>query len=170
MKGVPMQLTEPRIEERPEQSSVAITRRTSMGDLGSTIPPLLDEVFGWLGKQGIEPVGPPFFRYDVVNMPGDMVVAAGVPIGAPVVGEGDIEGAIIPAGRYVTAIHTGYPMELEAATGQLLAWAEMQGVTWSMHREADGEHWEGRYEFYLDSPHDQPDMAKWRTTLAVLTA
>ena len=165
-----MQMSEPQFEERPEQSYVAITRRVSMGELGEKIPPLLGDVFGWLGKQGIAPSGPPFFRYDVINMPGDMVVAAGVPIAAPAVGEGEIEAGTIPAGRYVTAMHTGHPAELEAATGQLLTWADAHDVTWQRDIESDGEHWVARYEFYLDSPEDQPDMTKWRTELALLVA
>jgi effector-binding domain-containing protein len=165
-----MQMTEPTIQERQEQSYVAISRRVSMDELGSTIPPLLGDVFGWIAKQGLTQAGPPFFRYVVLNMPGDMVVAAGVPIAEPVAGEDEIEAGTVPAGRYVTAVHTGHPDELEAATGQLLAWADAHDVTWPMHREADGEHWDARYEFYLDSPDEQPDMTKWRTQLAFLTA
>ncbi len=165
-----MQMTEPTFDERQDQSYVAITRRTSMGQLGLEIPPLLGDVFGWLGEKGVESAGPPFFRYDVIDMPGDMVVAAGVPVVAPVAGEGEIEVGIIPAGRYLTALHTGHPDELEEATGQLLAWAEARGVTWARRIEADGEHWDARYEFYLDSPDTEPDMSKWRTELAFLTA
>ena len=165
-----MQMTEPQIEERQAMSYVAITRRTSMGQLGSEIPPLLGDVFGWLGKQGLEPAGPPFFRYDVIDMKGVMVVAAGVPVAAPVAGDGEIEAGTIPAGRYVTAVHTGHPDELERITGRLLAWGEAQGVTWARTLEADGEHWTARYEFYLDSPESEPDMTKWRTELAFLTA
>ena len=165
-----MQMTELKIEERHAMSYVAITRHTSMGELGSEIPPLLGDVFGWLGKQGVESAGPPFFRYDVIDMAGVMVVAAGVPVAAPVAGEAEFEAGTIPAGRYVTAVHTGHPDELETATGQFLASAEAQGVTWARTLEADGEHWVARYEFYLDSPDSQPDMTKWRTELAFLTA
>ena len=120
-----MQMTETQFEERPEQSYVAITRRVSMGELGEKIPPLLGDVFGWLGKQGIAPAGPPFFRYDVIDMAGVMVVAAGVPIDSPVAGEGDIEAGTIPAGRYATVTHTGHPDELEAA--------DLLGVQCSCH-------------------------------------
>jgi effector-binding domain-containing protein len=141
-KGMAMQPAQPSIEVRQEQLYVAISRRVSMEEMASTIPPLLGDVFGWLGKQGIAPAGPPFFRYVVLNMPGDMVVAAGVPIDAAVAGEGDIEPGTIPAGRYVTAMHTGHPAELEEATGKLLEWADAHDVTWPMHHEADGEHWD----------------------------
>jgi effector-binding domain-containing protein len=165
-----MLMSDPTIEARPEQAYVGISRRVSMERFASVIPPLLGQVFGWLDKSGIEPAGPPFFRYQVIDMSSEMEVVAGVPIPEPVDGEGEIEPGTIAAGRYVTAVHTGHPQELMAATGRLLAWAEAHGVTWAMHPESDGEHWHGRYEFYFDSPDEEPDMTKWRTEFAFLTA
>lgn len=165
-----MLMTEPTIESRPERPYVAITRRVSMESFASVVPALLGQVFGWLTDAGIEPARPPFFRYALINMPGQMEISAGVPIPAAVAGDGGVEAGTIPAGRYVTAMHTGHPSELMEATGRLLEWAEAAGVTWAMHPESDGEHWDGRFEFYFDSPDDQPDMTKWRTELAFLTA
>ncbi len=165
-----MLMTEPTIETRTERPYVAITRRVSMESFASVVPPLLGDVFGWLAGAGIEPASPPFFRYSLINMPGEMEIAAGVPIPAPVVGDGEIHAGTIPAGRYVRAMHTGHPSELMEATGRLLEWAEAAGVTWAMHTEPDGERWDGRFEFYLDDPDTEPDMTKWRTELAFLTA
>jgi effector-binding domain-containing protein len=120
-----MHMTEPAIETRPEQPCVAITRRTGMEQLATVIPPLLGEVFGWLGKAGIEPAGPPFFRYAVIDMAAEMEIAAGIPVAVAIAGDGEIESGIISAGRYVTASHTGHPAELMEATARLLAWAEL---------------------------------------------
>ncbi len=103
-------------------------------------------------------------------MSGEMEVSAGVPTATPVAGDDEVEPGTIAAGRYVTAIHTGHPDELVEATRQLLEWAASHDVTWAMHRELDGEHWDGRFEFYFDSPDDKPDMTKWRTELAFLTS
>lgn len=165
-----MQMTEPTIETRSELPYVGITRRTSMESFVSVVPPLLGDVFQWLESSGTEPAGPAFFRYFLINMPGEMEISAGVPTAAAVPGEGEIRAGIVPAGRYVTAMHTGHPDELMEATRRLLEWAESAGVVWAMHDEADGEHWHGRFEFYLDGPDTEPDMTKWRTEFAFLTA
>lgn len=165
-----MQMTEPTIETRPELPYVAITRRVTMESFASVVPPLLDQVFGWLENVGTEPAGPPFFRYSLINMPDAMEIVAGVPTTTAVSGEGEIAAGTIPAGRYVTATHTGHPDELMEATRQLLGWAESDGITWAMHSEPDGEHWDARFEFYLDGPDTEPDMTKWRTELAFLTS
>lgn len=165
-----MQMTQPTIETRIEQPYVAITRRVSMESFASVVPPLLGEVFGWLSGAGLEPAGLPFFRYSVINMPGEMEISAGVPTAEPVLAEGEIEAGTIVAGAYVTATHTGHPQELMEATRTLLEWADSHGVSWAMHAEPDGEHWGGRFEFYLDGPDTEPDMTKWRTELAFLTA
>ena len=46
----------------------------------------------------------------------------------------------------------------------------------AMHAEPDGEHWDGRFEFYLNPPEDEPDTeqspcaaltAQWAQTLGV---
>jgi effector-binding domain-containing protein len=165
-----MLMTEPTIETRAEQNYVAITRRVSMDSFASVVPPLLDRVFSWLAETGLEPAGHPFFRYSMIDMPGEMEVSAGAPISTSTVGDGEVEAGTIPAGHYVTATHTGHPSELMDATRRLLEWAESAGVTWAMHTEPDGEHWDGRFEFYLNGPDTEPDMAKWRTELAFLTA
>jgi hypothetical protein len=52
------------------------------------------------------------------------------------------------------------------ATGDLLAWAERQGLTWDTTPTPDGERWGCRLEEYLSDPDEEPDMTKWETVLA----
>jgi hypothetical protein len=55
---------------------------------------------------------------------------------------------------------------LKAVTGDLLAWADDEGLTFDVERRPDGEHWASRVEFYLSDPREVPDMNKWETVLA----
>ncbi|MFL6075874.1 MAG: hypothetical protein ACJ73S_20985, partial [Mycobacteriales bacterium] len=60
---------EPTIVERPAQPYVAIRQEVTM----ATIPEIADrlpEVFGWLGAHGAEQAGPPFLKYNVIDMAG----------------------------------------------------------------------------------------------------
>jgi len=90
----------------------------------------------------------------------------GVPVAAPVDGDGDVIAGAIPAGRYVTLTHVGHPSELMGATKTLLDWAAGQGLAFDVSPDVAGERWGSRVEYYLTDPREEPDMTKWVTELA----
>jgi hypothetical protein len=69
----------PEIVTRAEQPYVAIRARVTMTALGG-VADRLPEVFGWLGVHGLAPAGPPFFKYNFVDMARELEVEAGVPV------------------------------------------------------------------------------------------
>src|SRR2546429_9939364 len=69
----------PEIVTRPEQPYVAIRTQVTMEDLGMVVPPLNQEVFAWLGKRGTPPAGAPFWKYNVIDMAGELPLEAGPP-------------------------------------------------------------------------------------------
>src|SRR5215207_9331534 len=73
-------IAEPKLEDRKEQRYVGIRMQVPMRKLKDIIPQSIDEIFSWLGKQGVEPAGPPFIRYHVINMAGKMDVEVGMPV------------------------------------------------------------------------------------------
>jgi effector-binding domain-containing protein len=124
------------------------------------------EVFGWLGARGLAPAGAPFFKYNVIDMTRELEVEAGVPVAAPVDGDGTVLFGVLPAGRYATLTHVGHPSELVDATKALLDWAAGQGLSWDVSPGDRGERWGSRLEIYLTDPSVEPDMSKWETELA----
>ena len=156
----------PEIVTRPEQSYAAIRVRVSMADLAAVVPPLNQEVFAWLGERGAPPAGPPFWKYNVIDMAAKLEIEAGVPVAAAVAGDDRVVTGVLPAGRYATLTHVGHPSELVAATGALLDWAAGQGLTFDVTPGDDGEQWACRLENYLTDPSQEPDMSKWVTELA----
>ena len=159
-------ITEPKLVERSEQHYVAIRKLVSMAEIGPTLPPLSDDVFAWLAGKRIQPSGAVFWRYNVVEMDTKLEIDVAVPVASAVKVDGQIIADILPAGRYATMLHTGHPAELEEATANLLAWAEKNNIQWKMN----GERWGGRVEWYFSDPSIEPDMTKWETELAFLTA
>ncbi|MBK8618453.1 MAG: GyrI-like domain-containing protein [Anaerolineales bacterium] len=159
-------ITEPKLVERSEQHYVAIRKLVTMAEIGPILPPLSDDVFAWLAEKGIQPSGAVFWRYNVVEMDKKLEIDVAVPIASAVKGDGQIIADVLPAGRYATMLHTGHPSELEEATANLLAWAEKNNIQWKMN----GERWGGRVEWYYSGPDTEPDMSKWETELAFLTA
>jgi effector-binding domain-containing protein len=150
--------------ERPDRPYVAVTGRVTM----QTIPEIADrygEVFGWLTEQGLQPAGPPFFRYLVIDMDRGLVMQAGVPVRSPVQGSGEVEASVLPGGRYATTTYTGHPAELVEVTRRMLEWAEDQGLQWDVKPSVEGEVWGCRLEHHETDPAEEPDLNRWRTRL-----
>jgi len=160
-------MSAPEIVTRAEQPYVAIRGHVSMAELGA-FAVRTGEVFAWLGSRGLTPAGPPFLKYNVIDMMRQLEVENGVPLTAPVedTGEGEVISGVLPAGRYATVTHVGHPSELAGTTKALLDWAAARGLTWDMSPGETGERWGSRLEFYLTDPREEPDMSKWITQLA----
>ncbi len=155
----------PHVIEREEQPFAAIRDRIPMSGIAA-LADRVPEVFDWLGTQGVDPAGPVFFRYTVIDMAGLLEMEVGVPVAVPLgQGDGDLVVGVLPSGRYLTTRHTGHPQSLEQATGELLAWAARHGYTWDVQLLDDGEHWGCRLEEYLSDPVEQPDLDTWQTDL-----
>ena len=155
----------PEIETRAEQPYVAVKAKVTMGEIAA-FARRFGEVFGWLDSHGLAPAGPPFFKYNVIDMARELEMEAGVPIATATDGDDQIVAGVLPAGRYATLTHVGHPSELMAATKALLDWAAEQGLTWDVTPSEDGDRWACRLENYLTDPDQEPDMSKWVTQLA----
>lgn len=161
-------LTSPRFEQRAEQPCLFIRTEVRMGEIESKVVPLIPQLFGWLQAHDVPPVGPLFFRYNVIDMDGLMEIDVGTIVGKPVKDDATVQSGSIAAGSYVTMRHTGHPEELMPATAYLLAWGQQHQVAWRKQPRGKAEAWAGRYEFYLDGPDTEPDMSKWRTDLVFM--
>ena len=117
----------PTIETRIDQPYAAIPVSVSMEELGTVVPPLTGQVFGWLAGRGISPAGPPFWRYVVVDMEAKLELETGVPVASQVDGDDQVRTGLLPAGRYATVVHTGHPDTLVTAT----CWTGLRSAAWT---------------------------------------
>lgn len=152
--------------EQPYAGVVKTVTMTTIGHIADAIP----EIIAWLERKGTSVAGPPFLRYLRIDMSDDLDVEAGVPVAAPIDGDGDIYAGTLPAGRYATVTHRGHPDELLEVNDRLLSWADESGVRFDMTTASDGERWACRMERYLTNPAEQPDMHQWETQLAIKLA
>ena len=156
----------PYIAERAEHAYAGIQGSVTMAGIGPFAMGRTPEVFGWLAARGISPAGPPFLRYNVIDMERELEIETGVPIAAPAEGDGEVKVDTLPAGRYVVMHHTGAPDTLIGAVEKLLRWADSQGLNWDSAETPAGAWWGCRLEVLLTDPAEQPDMTKWETQLA----
>jgi effector-binding domain-containing protein len=159
----------PEVIERAEQPYVAIRATVTMDSIGAAAAHF-PVVFEWLARHGSWPAGPPFFKYDVIDMASQLQIEVGVPVPERLAGDDSVVVGVLPAGRYASVVHVGHPDQLADTTADLLAWAESNGLTFDATTTSEGEVWACRLENYLADPAEQPDMSKWETQLAILLA
>lgn len=150
----------PEIVELAERPYVALRGKVAMNGIGA-FADRMREVVDWLAAREIAPNDAPFFKYDVVDMESGLVLEIGFPVDDLHHGEGEIVTGVLPAGRYASAEYHGHPDGLMAATRDLLAWADEQGLEW----DADGDNWTARLEIYKSDPREVPNMDDWDTEL-----
>ncbi|MDJ0465164.1 GyrI-like domain-containing protein [Streptomyces sp. H27-C3] len=162
--------SEPTVVEWGEQPYAAIRGQLTMETFG-LIADRMPELFAWVAAHGTEPVGGPFFRYNVLGADGQLELEASVPVSAAPEPEGDVLVGLLPAGRYVTVTHIGHPDQLIEATERLLTWAAERGLEWDLVRTADGdERWACRLAIFKTDPRVEPDPTKWESEVTLRLA
>lgn len=159
---------EPRLQTGCAQPYVAIPTRVSLREWGKANA-LINEVTEWLSHKDVKIAGPLFYRYFVVgDAEKPFSIEVGFPVSALVEGDGRIITGHIPDGTFATFVHYGHPDKLERSFETLQSWAGGQGIRWKQHTENGDQVWGGRFDFFMTSPVDEPDLDKWRTAIAVL--
>lgn len=158
-------LTLPTIVERAAQPYVAIKKRVKI-PFDAVIGPTMDAMFGAVKEQALQPVGPAFFKYNIVNMP-ELEIEFGVPIASLTAGAGPLIGGTLPAGRYAQTTYWGHYDNLMDVNAILIGWAREKGIVWDATTSSDGDHFAARFEIYPNSPEEEPDPNKWETTVAI---
>lgn len=156
---------EPSVVARTAQQYVGARHTVTMETLAS-VADRIPDLIQVLATRFVPPAGAPFFRYLSIDMDGDLVVEAGVPIDGSIDVAGDVYVGTLPAGRFATATHQGHPDELRDATTRLLEWGDAQGLEFDMRSTPESEQWGCRLETYFTDPRIEPDMHRWVTELA----
>jgi hypothetical protein len=163
---------EPRIERRPVQRYLGITRQVTHG-----VPAAVDQafpaLFAWLGERGIRPTGPPFIRTRAIDRRGEpLELDVAAPVDGDVQGEGEVRVDELAESDYLTFLHVGpYRSETETDLGDarasLMGFAEEHRIVTGRESER-GTELPCCVEHLRVGPHDTPDYATWETELAYL--
>ena len=112
----------------------------------------MPKVSGYIVSKGEKPSGPPISRF-LEYREDEVCLEAGVPVGKPMEGEGDIRLSELPAGIVAHTVHTGPYDELMKVYPAIYEWLTTQG------KQSAGAPW----EVYLTDPGNEPDPKKWQT-------
>lgn len=162
-------IDQPRLEHRDERPYVAIRTNVAMMEIPAVLPPLIPEVYDWLGERHEEPAGPVFFRY--LRMDANRLdVEVGVPVAAELSGDDRVRPGVFPAGRYAVALHRGPYDRIPASWQALENWKGKLGLVEAGQETREGNMWGTRAEHYLTDPAEVSDPEKWETELIVQVA
>jgi effector-binding domain-containing protein len=161
---------EPRVEQRAEQPYAGIRMRVTMDGLSRAVDEGFPELFGWLAEHAIAPAGPPFIRFQVIDMDAELEIELGIPADVTASDGTCVRPGVLPAGRYAVLRHTGAYDGLIASNAALQRWTGEHGVALDSWDTPNGTAWRSRVEHYLTNPAAEPDPAKWEVDIAYLTA
>lgn len=162
-------LTAPKVEHRDAQPYVAIRTPVMLKELSKVIPKLHKEVFAWLKKRNITPAGPPFIRWNVIDMAATCDVELGVPVASAVQGDDRVTAGVLPAGQYASLVYSGVRNGIKGNKA-LLDWLASEGLVLDRWDTAQGDAFGGRYESFLTDPADEPKKGNWDTEVAIRLA
>jgi effector-binding domain-containing protein len=158
---------EPRIVKRAEQPYLGIRFRAPFRGMFAQVSKQLPALERWLRQHEITPAGPRFLRYHVIDMAGEMDVEVGVPVAAPLRGEGRVKPGLLPAGRYASLIYVGLGL---AANKALQEWAHAKNLQLDKWADPKGDAFGCRYEAYLTDPKVEPRKKHWEIELSMRLA
>ena len=161
--------TEPTIDDRAEQPYLGVRLWIPSKDLSTWTTRLLKELRRWMTAEGLEPTGPAFHRFYVINMGTEFDLEVGVPVAQEVPGDDRVKPGSIPAGRYANLTYTGRNNAYKGNKA-LVEWARETGVAWDRWDDPRGDAFRCRYESYLTDRLTDPDKATWRTNVAIKVA
>lgn len=160
-------VSQARIELRPEQSYMGIRTQTPMKGMSTVVGKLFKELNVWAKQHGVKPAGPPFLRYHVIDMAGEMDIEVGMPVDIPLAGDDRVSAGRLPSGRYASLIYIG-----SGYTGnkRLIEWVRANGHAFDRWDDPKGDAFRARYETYLTDPAVEPRKTKWEVEVAIKLA
>ena len=141
---------EPKINQRTGQPTMGIRIQVPMKGMSKEITKMSKELSAWAEKRSLKPAGPPFLRYHVIDMAGEMDIEYGIPVAEAMAEEmlpdgKTVRAGALPAGRYASLIYSG-----SGYTGNktLIEWASANGLAWDRWDDEKGDAFRSRYEFF----------------------
>jgi len=143
------------------QPVLSIRATVQIVDLAQAQDDRIRALSSYLQQSGAQLAGPPFVRYHTFTET-ETDLELGIPMVAPIAGEGRIAASSLAGGPAIITWHIGPHDTLAEAYARMQAWLNEHG------REPDGAPWEIYY--WIDpkqyrGPATWPDPSSWRTQL-----
>ncbi len=156
--------SEPKIDFREEQPYLGIRIQTPFEGMFKQVGIITKELNKWFKAHDIAPQTPPFLRYHVIDMKGEMDIEYGIPVQTPHAGDDRVRPDVLPAGRYASLIYSGSGLQGNKA---LIKWAIEHNLPFDRWDDDKGDAFRCRYEAFLTDPKIEPRKTKWDIEMAI---
>lgn len=159
-------MTLPQITVRTEQTYVYVPFTVTMQQMQRPANEGFPQVFAYVEKHGLKPVGAAFYNYRRINMAETLDVEAGIAVDSAGPEEGVVKVGTLPGGNFMGVTWHGHPDKLETVTGVLIGWSRLTQQPFDQRTEGKDDYFACRLELYESDPAQVPNMDEWVTTLA----
>jgi len=159
-------MTLPQITVRTEQTYVYVPFTVTMQQMQRPANEGFPQVFAYVEKHGLNPIGAAFYNYRRINMAETLDVEAGIAVDSAGPEEGVVKVGTLPGGNFMGVTWHGHPDKLETVTGVLIGWSRLTQQPFDQRTEGKDDYFACRLELYESDPAQVPDMDEWVTTLA----
>jgi effector-binding domain-containing protein len=139
------------VQQQSEMLTATVRVKCKPTEIQQQLAVILPEVMGYLTREQLAPVGPPFARYHSFGAEVDL--EAGIPVAKEIAGGGRVQPSSLPGGEVASGMHVGPYEELERTHAELARWLAQSNLA------AQG----GPWEVYWTDPGLERDPSKWRT-------
>ena len=157
----------PKIDRRPKHVTMGIRTIAPFKGMSKVVTQISKELHAWVDEHKVKTTGPPFLRFNVIDMRGFMDITYGVPVRKALPDAGNIRAGELPAGRYASLIYSGGGISANRA---LIQWVRGQGMDFDRWNTEQGDNFRGRYETYLTDPKMEPRKSRWKIEVAIKPA
>lgn len=162
---MPTEVGTPKIDTRPDQIYMGIRTIAPFQGMFAVVDQLRREMNKWIKENQIILAGPPFLRYHVIDMRGEMDISYGVPVSEILPGVGRITAGILPGGRFASLIYKGNGLTGNKA---LIEWVRSrEDIAFDRWDTEQGDNFRCRYESYLTDPKIEHRKTKWEVEVAI---
>ena len=137
------------------QKALVLKAKVPTMEIGKKMGEMYERIFGYMGINGIEPVGPPFTVYYEFDPEGNTLFEAGVPVGVAVDSTAEVEYKEYPAMKVASTLYTGPYEEMGPVYTDLEQFITDNGL-----KKKDIV-----WEIYLTDPTQEEDPANYQTVV-----
>lgn len=117
------------VKELSDQPVLSIRMKTALSRIGEDIGASYGAIFGYVGRVGAMPAGPPFtLYYDEEMKEDDVDMEVGAPVDRVYPGEGEVKGRVLPGGKFLSTMHLGPYDTVGSAYEALITYAKENGM------------------------------------------
>lgn len=158
---------EPKIDTRPEKPYLGIHSIAPFKGMSKAIDKMRRELTAWVAEHSISPAGPPFLRYHVIDMRGQMEISYCLPVATALPGDDRVTADVLVAGHYASLVYSGGGI---SGNRRLIEWVRGNGLDFDRWDTDQGDNFRCRYETFLTDPKIEPRKSRWQIEVAIKLA